>query len=105
MAASGIGQKTIADFESGARQPFPHTLHELKQSLEKAGVQFIDVEDGVHGAGVVLSWQAELDRRRHGTADNGQDGPQASSNEALAAYWQDRPQRWRRLSAARSVSE
>lgn len=52
---SRVNKKTIADFERGARQPYDRTLRDLREALEKAGVQFL--EDGEvcgGGAGVRL---------------------------------------------------
>jgi hypothetical protein len=44
--------KTIADFERGAREPYPRTLEDVREALEKAGIEFIDENGG--GAGVRL---------------------------------------------------
>ena len=37
---SKIGRATIADFESGKREPYTRTLDELRSALEAAGVEF-----------------------------------------------------------------
>jgi transcriptional regulator with XRE-family HTH domain len=50
--ASKTATKTIADFERGAREPYPRTLEDVRGALEKAGVEFIDENGG--GAGVRL---------------------------------------------------
>jgi transcriptional regulator with XRE-family HTH domain len=50
--ASGTATKTIADFERGAREPYPRTLEDVQAALEKAGVEFIAENGG--GAGVRL---------------------------------------------------
>ncbi|PNQ97307.1 transcriptional regulator [Azospirillum argentinense] len=33
--------RTVKDFERGARQPLDRTLRDLKEAMERAGVQFI----------------------------------------------------------------
>ena len=48
--ASKTATKTIADFERGAREPYPRTLEDVQSALEKAGVEFIAENGG--GAGV-----------------------------------------------------
>ncbi|WP_092294280.1 helix-turn-helix transcriptional regulator [Bradyrhizobium sp. Ghvi] len=48
--ASETAQKTIADFERGAREPYERTLDDIQVALEKAGVEFIPENGG--GAGV-----------------------------------------------------
>ena len=50
--ASKTATKTIADFERGARQPYPRTLKDVRAALEQAGVEFIAENGG--GAGVRL---------------------------------------------------
>jgi transcriptional regulator with XRE-family HTH domain len=49
---SKTATKTVADFERGARAPYPRTLEDVRGALEKAGVQFIDENGG--GPGVRL---------------------------------------------------
>ena len=50
--ASKTATKTIADFERGAREPYPRTLEDVRGALEKAGVEFIAENGG--GPGVRL---------------------------------------------------
>lgn len=50
--ASKVGRATIADFESGKREPYDRTLADLRASLESAGVIF--VEENGEGPGVRL---------------------------------------------------
>ena len=50
--ASKTATKTIADFERGAREPYPRTLEDVRGALEKAGIEFIEENGG--GAGVRL---------------------------------------------------
>jgi hypothetical protein len=50
--ASKTATKTIADFERGAREPYPRTIADVRSALEKAGIEFIDENGG--GAGVRL---------------------------------------------------
>jgi transcriptional regulator with XRE-family HTH domain len=35
-----VGRATIADFESGKREPYPRTLDDLRTALEDHGVEF-----------------------------------------------------------------
>jgi len=51
-AASKTATKTIADFERGARAPYPRTLEDVRSALEKAGIVFIESNGG--GPGVRL---------------------------------------------------
>jgi hypothetical protein len=46
---SKTATKTIADFERGARAPYPRTLEDVRGALEKAGVEFIDENGGGPG--------------------------------------------------------
>jgi transcriptional regulator with XRE-family HTH domain len=49
---SGVSEKTLADFEREARQPYQRTLAAIRSALESAGVEFIPENGG--GAGVRL---------------------------------------------------
>jgi transcriptional regulator with XRE-family HTH domain len=42
---SSVAKQTIADFERGARSPYPRTIQDLETCLSSAGVRFI--ENGV----------------------------------------------------------
>lgn len=55
--ASSVAKKTIADFERGARSPYPRTLADIRSALESAGVIFI-AENG-EGPGVRLRKEAK----------------------------------------------
>jgi transcriptional regulator with XRE-family HTH domain len=50
--ASKTATKTIADFERGAREPYPRTLEDVRGALENGGIEFIDENGG--GPGVRL---------------------------------------------------
>ena len=50
--ASGVSEKTLADFEREARQPYDRTLAAIRAALEAAGVEFIPQNGG--GPGVRL---------------------------------------------------
>jgi transcriptional regulator with XRE-family HTH domain len=50
--ASKTATKTIADFERGARKPYPRTLDDVRSALEEAGIEFIAENGG--GPGVRL---------------------------------------------------
>jgi transcriptional regulator with XRE-family HTH domain len=51
--ASQVSERTLIDFERGARAPHRRTLFDLRRALEEAGVVFIDQGDG-RGPGVRL---------------------------------------------------
>ena len=38
--ASGVGSKTIVDFEQGKRKPFARTIRDLRETFEAAGIEF-----------------------------------------------------------------
>nr|WP_020175354.1 helix-turn-helix transcriptional regulator [Methyloferula stellata] len=42
VEASKVTKSTIANFESGKREPYERTLTDLRRALEEAGVIFID---------------------------------------------------------------
>jgi transcriptional regulator with XRE-family HTH domain len=50
--AAKVGRATIADFESGKREPYRRTLDDLQSALENAGVIFLEQNGG--GPGVRL---------------------------------------------------
>jgi transcriptional regulator with XRE-family HTH domain len=50
--ASHVSERTLIDFERGARAPHRRTLVDLRRALEEAGVIFIDENE--EGAGVRL---------------------------------------------------
>jgi transcriptional regulator with XRE-family HTH domain len=39
--AAAVGERTISDFESGARRPMRATLAAMQRALEAAGVEFL----------------------------------------------------------------
>ena len=49
---SGVAKATIAYFETNKRQPYQKTLSDLRRVMEKAGICFIDQDEG--GAGACL---------------------------------------------------
>jgi transcriptional regulator with XRE-family HTH domain len=49
---AGIAERTVIDFERGARQPLTNNLAAIRRALEKAGALFIDSNGG--GPGVRL---------------------------------------------------
>lgn len=53
---STVAKRTIAEFERGAREPYPRTLAALRATLEAEGVVFIDA-DAQGGPGVRLGAQ------------------------------------------------
>lgn len=52
-AHADVGERTIIDFERGARSPIPATLAAIQRALEAAGVEFIPANGG--GPGVRLA--------------------------------------------------
>ena len=50
--ASHVSERTLIDFERGARAPHRRTLVDLRRALEEAGVIFIDENE--EGPGVRL---------------------------------------------------
>lgn len=51
-ATAGVGLSTVADFESGKRQPLPASLAAMRSAFEGAGVLFL--ARGREGEGVRL---------------------------------------------------
>lgn len=51
-AAAGVSERTVIDFERGARNPHAPTLAAIRAALEEAGVEILDPNGG--GAGVRL---------------------------------------------------
>jgi transcriptional regulator with XRE-family HTH domain len=58
--AAAVAKGTIVDFERGLGRPYARTLKDLRQVLERAGVEFLDPADG-KGAGVRLRESRRLD--------------------------------------------
>ena len=52
--AADVAERTVVDFERGARRPYNRTLRDIRRAIENAGVIFIDAEEGVGGPGVRL---------------------------------------------------
>jgi len=50
--AALVAERTLIDFERGARQPRERTLTDIRRALEDAGIVFIDENGG--GPGVRL---------------------------------------------------
>lgn len=50
--AAKVAERTIVDFERGAREPYERTLRDIREALEGAGVVFI--EQNGDGPGVRL---------------------------------------------------
>ena len=49
---AGIAERTLTDFERGARSPVKNNLEAIRRALESAGVEFIEENGG--GPGVRL---------------------------------------------------
>lgn len=54
-AAAGVSERTVIDFERGARNPHTPTLAAIRAALEAAGADILDPNGG--GAGVRLKAQ------------------------------------------------
>ena len=54
---SRVAERTLIDFERGARNPHKRTLFDIRRALEEAGVIFIDEDD--EGPGVRLRKQRD----------------------------------------------
>jgi transcriptional regulator with XRE-family HTH domain len=52
--AASVAIGTIVDFERGLRRPYLRTLKDVREVLERAGVEFLNAADG-KGVGVRLS--------------------------------------------------
>ena len=50
--AADLAERTVTDFERGARTPHPNNLRAMRGALEQAGIEFIDENGG--GPGVRL---------------------------------------------------
>ncbi len=50
--AANVAERTLIDFERGARQPYDRTLADIRRALEQADIIFIDEND--EGPGVRL---------------------------------------------------
>ena len=50
--AARVAERTLIDFERGARRPHDRTLRDIRLALEEAGIEFIDDNGG--GPGVRL---------------------------------------------------
>ena len=48
--AANVAERTLIDFERGARRPYDRTLADIRRALEDAGIIFIDEND--EGPGV-----------------------------------------------------
>ena len=51
-AASSVSKMTLADFETGKRNPYPRTLVDIRDAFRVAGVAFIDAGADLQGSGV-----------------------------------------------------
>jgi transcriptional regulator with XRE-family HTH domain len=50
--AAGLAERTVIDFERGARTPHPNNLRAMRTALEEAGIEFLDE----NGAGVGIKF-------------------------------------------------
>lgn len=48
---SGVGERTLVEFEKNQSRPLPRTLDALRRALESAGIEFID--DGAPGVRLI----------------------------------------------------
>jgi transcriptional regulator with XRE-family HTH domain len=89
---TGVSQKTIADFELGARTPYARTLRDITAAFEAAGIVFLESQDTVGGPGLRLKWGVE-EPRMHGStkAYDATQADDASTLDALAWDAEDYP--------------
>jgi transcriptional regulator with XRE-family HTH domain len=114
-ARAKVSKKAIADFERGASEPYARTMRDIFETLDAAGIQFLNAEDGVGGPGVRFKLGVEIpDRtRKEGSSANdaGERGFDALNWEddfsgeeriekdpELIAYWSAHPEQWTKLS-------
>lgn len=50
--SADVAERTLVDFERGARQPHPRTIAAIRAAIEAAGIEFL-ADDG-SGSGVRL---------------------------------------------------
>jgi transcriptional regulator with XRE-family HTH domain len=103
-AESSVAKKTIADFERGARNPFPRTLDDLIEAFQSAGIEFVGAEDA-HGVGVRFKKGIEEPRPEIGGDDDDESEAEKRRKKLsspidpeLAAYWADHRDQWAKLS-------
>lgn len=121
-ARAEIDKSTLVRIEAGYGA-HPFTLRQLRETLEAAGVFFIDAQEGVHASGVALKWGAEIPSRQPGegaaASGEGETGIKAAwddieeaadadldalpseepgLNPDMAEMWQADPELWARLS-------
>ena len=53
-----VAERTLVDFERGARNPLNRTLADIRRALEDAGIIFIDDEEDGEGPGIRLRKRA-----------------------------------------------
>ncbi len=56
--AAGVAERTLIDFERGARKPYDRTIADIRAALKEAGIEFIDENGG--GPGVRLKSKIEI---------------------------------------------
>lgn len=49
---AAVAERTIVDFERGARTPYSRTLNDIRRALEDAGIEFVAENGG--GPGIRL---------------------------------------------------
>lgn len=57
---AGVDKGTIVRIEAGEKS-YRRTLKDLRETLEKLGLVFLDTQDGIHGPGVALGWNVAFD--------------------------------------------
>ena len=53
-----VAERTLVDFERGARNPLHRTLADIRRALEDAGIIFIDDDEDGEGPGIRLRKRA-----------------------------------------------
>jgi hypothetical protein len=85
------------------------TVDVIRRALEEAGIEFLDLQDGVAGPGVRLKWGVEVPHRTQtGTTTGSNDPtlgalsweddesgePLPADIEEMRSYWRERPEQW-----------
>lgn len=60
---AGLSDRTITDFERGARDPHDNNKRSIREAFERAGLEFIPENGG--GAGVCFRNRVDGTRREH----------------------------------------
>ena len=102
-ARAGVNKAAVVRAENGGRMQAA-TSAKLKDALERAGILFLDEEEGVRGPAVALAWQAQAPQaaqepEEHEAWDDIDRVIDEEERGRMLAYWSDE-KRWNSLSDA-----